>query len=497
MQTTLIDERLYDEVYITESLLVGIIWNKPSLLYNYTPNKLSQKHIGNKVWKFYLGLGREMFKRGIQVFDDITVAKIVKELGKEKDYKRYGEYQTIEELMIGTENTEENFESHYEEVKKYSLLRGLYDLLGDKVVQKTKTYDYHEKTRQELDSYWNEKMINIFMSNSDVKIKEYNLLGNLDKLVEKLDSDENIGIPFYELDNFSGIMNGWVKGVVYLLSAFSGQGKSSFIVFALIMEFIRRKEKLVIIANEMDCEAYQKLLLVSVLGTPLHEELYKKYKKVFNRGVLDKGKFSDKERERINKAVEWVNTNTDNEELIKFVPIEHYTMQSVEQTLRYYKNKGYDFAVIDTCKPSEGRGNKERWVQFVDDFETIYKLSKKDVLDMGIFCTAQNADSYINMKYLDYSCIGDGKKIKNTVDLCIHIRTMQDGEKQGDSQLIVYDDEGNTIELNPFLNYYLFFISKNRRGLTNPTLPILVMSVDLNTNSWKEIGWTKIANDYQ
>lgn len=488
---------LKDEIYISESLLVATMWNMPSLYSTYGAEKLNISHLGNKIWKFYLGLGREMFSRGIQIFDDITVAKIIKEMSIEKQFKKFGEYETIEELMIITKGLEDNFESLFEEVKKYALLRGLRDLFGDKIIANTKKYDYHKMTRHEIDNYWSEKLIEIQMNTSDSRIKEYNLLGNLEQLIEKLDDDNNVGMPFYGLENFTHIMNGLVKGVVYLLSAFSGMGKSSFIVFALIMSCIKYKQKLVIIANEMDIEAYQKLLLATVIGNPLHDEMIAKYNSEFNRRSLDNGKFIDKDKARVKRAVEWIKENVENEELIKFIPIDHYTMDSVEQTLRFYKRKGYDFAVIDTCKPSENRGNRERWVQFVDDFETIYKLAKKDTLDMGLFCTVQNADSYINTKFLDYTVIGDGKKIKNTVDFCCHIRAMHDSEKNGDSPLKVENDKGKTIKLNSMKNYYLMFVSKNRRGLTNSSnLPVLVLEVDLNTNSWKEIGWTKIANDY-
>ena len=48
----------------------------------------------------------------------------------------------------------------------------------------------------------------------------------------------------------------------------------------------------------------------------------------------------DKDKERIKRAVQWIKENVENEELIKFIPIEHYTMDSVEQTLRFYKKKG-------------------------------------------------------------------------------------------------------------------------------------------------------------
>src|SRR3954454_18497103 len=119
MQSTIeYTDILNEEVYIAESLLCGILWNNPSFYSNYPPEKLSMEHVGNKVWKFYLGLGREIFKRGIQVFDDITVAKIVKETNVEKQYQRYGEYETIEDLMLATKDSEDNFESHFEEVKK-------------------------------------------------------------------------------------------------------------------------------------------------------------------------------------------------------------------------------------------------------------------------------------------------------------------------------------------------------------------------------------------
>lgn len=490
---------LKDEIYISESLLVSTMWNNPALYSTYRTDKLSRTHLGNQIWKFYLGLGREMFNRGVQIFDDITVSKIVKETNIQKLFKKFGEYETIEELMSITKGLEDNFESLYEDVKKYALLRGLRDLFGDKIITKTNKYDYHKLTRQQIDDYWSEKLIQIQMDTGDTKIKEYNLLGNLEKLINKLDDDNNVGLPFYDMENFTHIMNGWAKGTVYLLSAFSGMGKSSFVVFALIMSCIKYKEKLVIIANEMDIEAYQKLLLSTVMGNPLHDELVDKYKSEFNRRALDNGKFIQKDRERVERAVAWIKENVENEELIKFIPIDHYTMQSVEQTLRFYKRKGYDYAVIDTCKPSENRGNKERWVQFVDDFETIYKLAKKDTLDMGIFCTVQNADSYINTKFLDYSIIGDGKKIKNTVDFCCHIRSVHDSEKKGDTALKIEGFDKKLVKLNPLVNYYLMFVSKNRRGLANLTsnLPVLVMSVDLNTNTWKEIGWTKIVNDLQ
>ena len=66
---------------------------------------------------------------------------------------------------------------------------------------------------------------------------------------------------------------------------------------------------------------------------------------------------------------------------------------------------------------------------------------------MGLFCTVQNADSYINTKFLNYSVIGEWKKFKNTVDFCCHIRSMHDSEKKGDSALKVEDNNKKAVKI--------------------------------------------------
>ena len=76
---------------------------------------------------------------------------------------------------------------------------------------------------------------------------------------------------------------------------------------------------------------------------------------------------------------------------------------------------------------------------------------------------------------------------------------MHDNEKKGEGALRIENNKKKVVKINPMKNYYLMFVSKNRRGLTNSSsnLPVLVLAVDLNTNSWEEIGWTKVVNDLQ
>src|SRR5690606_33279686 len=128
-----------------------------------------------------------------------------------------------------------------------------------------------------------------------------------------------------------------------------------------------------IIANEMDLAQYRKLLLLTVMGS----ELYEKFKDIFEkprfkRANINKGNFTPEELKKLKMAVEWIEEKIEGKDsLIKFIPLEDYTMDNVEKVVKKYAPRGYRRWIIDTAKPSEG-GNKERWQQFVEDFDRLY-----------------------------------------------------------------------------------------------------------------------------
>lgn len=513
--------------------MVGILWNNPELYDTYSEEKLNKKALGNPIWKFYLGLGRYLRGKGLTILDDISVQSAIVELKLVDKFDKYNGYETIEELMSETEGKEENFESYYGEVKKYALLREYYRLFGEKVIEATDKYNYKNLNRNEISMYWNDKLSNIDIDHNDTQIEAYNLLADLETFVEDLDINPDLGMPFYRGKKLTDMINGWAFGTLSIIAAFSGNGKSSFVLEKIFMSCIENNEPLLIIANEMDLAQYRKLLLITIMGT----ELYTKYKDYFekprfNRKSMNKGNFTPEEKAKINMALEWINGKVgEDKNLIKFIPLESYTMENVDKVVRKWHRRGYRRIIIDTAKPSEGGANKERWQQFVEDFDHFYKLARKDGggLDLAILCTVQSADTHVGKYWLNEQSIADGKKIKNVADLVWHMRPCFPSEYEGgDKEIEVInwmpksgdmfnqdkgEQEGQTVittgegveliksvkKLKSGKVYYALFTSKNRRGSTNLTgLDVLIFEVDFNSNRWKEIGFCKniFRDDY-
>lgn len=488
--------------------------------------------MGNAIWAFFLGLGRHLHKKGITYFDDISVHSAVTDLKLNDKFEKYGGYSIIEELMEETKQMTDNFEGYYDEVKKYALLREYYKLFGDKVLEPTDVYNYKTLTRNQISMYWNDKLNNIDIEHNETSIVAYNLLADLDKFIEELDINPDLGMPFYRGKKLTDIINGWAHGTLSIIGAFSGNGKSSFIIEKLFMSCIIEKEKLLVIANEMDLAQYRKMMLITIMGTELYDK-FKDYfiKPKFNRKSINKGNFTAEEREKLRMAVEWVKEKIDGQEsLIKLVPLEEYTMDNVEKVVRKFARRGYKRVIVDTAKPSEGGGKKDRWVQFVEDFDRLYKLARKDGggLNLAMFATVQQADNYVGKHWLNEQCLADGKKIKNVADLVWHLRPVFPQEYEGGQKELevinwiplgedMFNEDENMesnenqeivdfgdnkmikkkIKLKHGRVYYLLFTSKNRRGMTNLTgLDVLVLEVDFNSNRWREIGWCKnVARD--
>lgn len=507
-----IAQELVDDVYLSESYLVGLFWANPDFYYTYGEDKINHKTFANRIWQFYFYLGKELSDSGKKIFDDITVEEYVSKTRKmQKSYAEYGEYLTIEEVMNEVKDKEENFDGYYDEVKKYNMLRSLYEMIGKKVITKLGKYDYKLLSSEQIGRYWQDKLNNKLLL-CDNKIEEYDLLDGLEDFIEEIDEKPDIGLPFDNSKDMTNICNGWDFGHIYIFSSFSGKGKTSIAMAKVIMSCVRHREKLLIIANEMSIREYKKLLLVTIMGNEMYEWLQTKGYKGFHRQNIDKGNFTNEDKAKLKEATEIIKKITDNRhDYIKFVPLDIYTISNVEKTIRYYANRGYKRLIIDTAKPTEG-GKGERWVQFTEDFEKIYKLARPNGggLNLAVFTTVQLADAMVKQRFLDETCLGDAKKIKNVASVTWHMRSVWDDEfKDGKREIKVYQYRKSsnvpkgyetlefTLEKSSDYTYMLLFTSKNRRGMSNDTgLDILVFKVSFNRNSWQEIGWTKIYKDY-
>jgi hypothetical protein len=498
-------KRLAEEVIISEACLTGVFWNNPELYSFYPEEKINRSNYLNEGWGFFFGLGRYMQEKGVVKFDDISVTRFINELNAKERYDYYGGFEAIKEVMSEVRGKAENLDSFYDDMKKYNLLTNLTELIGSKVLDNNGKYNYMKMSKDQIFTYWNDKIIKLGMD-GDSRYDEHQLLEGLEDALVEWDTNPAVGLEFYRSKAMTKICTGWDYGHVYMYGGFGGSGKSSFTFAKVIMSCLEKKEKLLVIANEQSVEEWKKMLITTALGQ-LGKEYY------VNRQRINEGNYTEEEKRRYKAAIEWVRTLTEGtEKLITFVFMENYVMDNVKNLVRYYANRGIRRVIIDTGKPSEGDSSMARWERFTEDMKEIYKLARPNGggLNLAIWVTIQLADSALNHRFLDYYALGDSKKIKNEASVLFLGRHIFDDEfSGGKNELKVtytrYEPE-NPLAHNSFVTvnvklergrtYYLLFTGKNRRGMDNRTgQKVLVFQVDFNTNTWYEIGTTYVFDD--
>ena len=499
------EDILLKEIYPDEAFLVALFYNNPKLYEEYEETKLSTKHFGNKIWKFYFKIGRLIVERGGQVIDDITVANIVNELKIDKHYDKYNRYETIEELLDEIENKKDNMQLYYNNIKKYNLLRDLKKLFGDNVIKNVGNYDYKLLSVEQIANYWLYKTEQIVMSNVENNFEEQFLLDGLDEEVNELKDNPEKGLPFNNAKLMTRATNGWVDGEFYIFGGFGGRGKTSFTLEKVIASCIKHKEKLVVIANEESIQRFRRNLLITVMGNFTKEG--------FARHRINEGKFTEEEYEKLQRAIKWVKNVTEGDKkLIVFVYMENYIIEDVNKIVRHYFKRGIKKYIVDTGKPSEGKSGKARWEIMTDDMKDLYKICRKNGGGLGvtIWVNVQLADAALKMRFLNEFALGEAKKMKNEASVLWMIRPVWDDELEGGKYELncfkyrkpEFGEEKpvrETFKLDRFIDqkYYLLFTAKNKLGQSNETgLPQIVYRVNFNKNCWEEIGMTYVIDDH-
>ena len=503
MEDKKLAKKLISEQEIPESYFTALCWLEPDKYNFYGEDKINEKHFLNNKWRFYFSVGKHLSDQGVQRFDDVSVYKAIKEMNADKQFDQYGGFATINEIMEEVRGSEDNDESYYLQVKKGFTLKELTLLFGDKVLQDTNKYNYHKEHIDKIVTYWSDKLNSISMG-TDNRFDAYNLFDNMEKYIEKVESDTMKGMPYYKSPQYTKMTNGWSKGHLYMFGAFGNAGKTSFLFSKVIMACIKAKEKLVVIANEEDIDSFTEKLYVSVLGSELHQ--------AFDRKKFKQSGFTDEDKGKIKEAQEWVKDISEGDNaLIKFIFMEEYIMDDVKKVVKHYHSRGYENIIVDTHKVSERSKNDQRWVTFVEDTKSIYKLCRPNGggLNLRMWLNFQLADHSVSSRYLDFSAIGEGKAAKNEASVVNMIRAIWESEFEGGKKKIFgfkfIKENGKFIKKTFMLKkedlggseaYYLLFQPKSRfSGNNDNGQPVLILKVNFNFNTWDEVGFCNISND--
>lgn len=485
---------------INEAYFAGLLWANPFEAYATYGDTVAESEFIHPVWAFYFELGRRMYKEGIRTFDPISVHKMVKDLGVESDFEKYGGMITVEDAVDIVGDNGDNIEHYYETVKKNFTIRELVELFGEKVLLKKGKYDFEVMTREQLTTFWNDKMNKISLNNVN-RYEAENLYIEAKEFIRKLKEESADMIAYYNSHLLNSISQGVPRGHVTMIGGYGGTGKSSITAEKFVMSCIENKEKTILILNEEDAQAFRQKIVLTILK---HE-----FKKGFDRKRMVNGGLTLEDEEKITEAFDKMKELMDGEDaLIKVIFMEKYVIKDLEKIVKFWVNRGYTNLLIDTHKVSDDSKHDVRWEIFVEDMKTIYRWTRKNAGGMNLrtVVTFQLADASIGNRYLDFLAIGEGKASKNEASVMYMFRVAWSDEYDKEKkELKCFNNVKNKVTgewekefftLQKGEIYYLWFTPKNRFGKDNDTgQPVLVMQPYFNSNHFKEIGWTFVSNE--
>ena len=117
-----------------EKIIVGVLWNKPDNYESIKNHNITQDTFSSGALFALYTIGKEMFNKGINKFDETTVNAFLSDRKKLEDiFDKCQGFKTINKLKNNI-SKETDIEYPLQEVMKYEALRGLYSqgMINDK-----------------------------------------------------------------------------------------------------------------------------------------------------------------------------------------------------------------------------------------------------------------------------------------------------------------------------------------------------------------------------
>ena len=209
------------------------------------------------------------------------------------------------------------------------------------------------------------------------------------------------------------------------------------------------------------------------------------------------GHYTDEQREMLNKAAQISKEKYNNISFIKLFD------NDVNKVLKYIKKtakKGYQVFVWDTMK-SDDSTDEKMFIQLLMNSRKVFQLASKE--NICVIPTYQLALYTVNQRYLDASCLANGKQIKEVFSEMVYMRQLWDDEYTGEkcdckAYQLQKDENGKyskikkMIDLDKDKKYIVAFLDKTRNDEDKQQV---LYEVNGRYNSWKEIGYCHIINE--
>jgi replicative DNA helicase len=471
-----------------EAPFVFCFWKDPDLYDDYKfVNDKKDETLKSEDAQFYFNLGKALYDAGFRKFDNITVYGFLQNKPNVKEtFEDYGGYREVENLkqLVNVENVD----AYFDKIAKLNTLEALCELTFNSFEDVSK---FDKMSSQQVYDYFEYKLNDISIASTH-DVEEESLVID-DEFIEECNTGDAVGISYAKN---CPIMNYLTLGVplgeMFMIAGHSGVGKSSFVFENMVLPMAEEGVKVAIVSNEMRSKDYKIMLLSHILTKELNYW-------GLTRKQIKMGHFTNEQREMLNKAKKISQEKYSSLGFIKLFD------NDIGKVLKYIKKKskrGYQIFVWDTMKSDDSLDEK-MFLQLLINSRKVFQLASKE--NIAIIPTYQLALYTVNQRYLDASCLANGKQIKEVFSEMIYMRQLWQDEYTGEKydckayQLQKNEDGKYTkvkrmIELDKDKKYIVAFLDKTRNDEDKQQV---LYEVNGRFNSWKEIGYCNILNEHK
>lgn len=480
-----IKERILEYKEGAEANIVSIIYKNPKMLHE--ASSLNITDFSSELWGTYFGIAKTILAEGKEVLDDITIGLFLKKNDKLKImYDRFGGYDTIEKAKEYIR--EENFDAYLKELAKWNVLLKGYER---QVFSKDKFNSYKSMAVEDI-YVEQETLLNDLFVSVEADVKSYNACEGLDELIKKLNEGHAVGLQYEDAPLLNDATSGSCLGNITMFGGLSGMGKSTMSFRYILPAVIREDEKIVVMINEEDENKVKQELLITMCNILGERKVTKK--------EIRNGNFTEELMFTLKEGAKYLQKLKDRRN-ITIIPFTKYRTSLAIKVIRKYSAMGVKYFVLDTFKADSDGKAENAWLQMQKASVDLYDTIKPTAKNVHLWITFQLGKQSSKQRYYSQDNIGMAKNIIDVASTCIMVRKMMDKEKPTHNNpdgLEVYKLEGQgtktPIKLHEDKRYVILFIVKNRMGSTDDRQ--IVAECDLSTNTYKEIGYCHVPEDF-
>lgn len=492
-----------------ELLFCGSMYREPDLYLSYGESTRSKFDFSDPATRFFYDFFEEYY---LTFSQDISQSKInnfaTQNSERLKSYKAYGGWKTIQSMMDIADP--HDFKNVYNTVKKYSLIRE-YDRNGFPAEKILSHRNFQYLTANDVYRIMRSKADKI---NTVINVIEEPvvLTKGVAQVVDSYLLTPQFGIQTH-WHGYNEYFRGLLQGNVLFQGFLSNEGKSRNLVNLIAYVTLVKKQKFMLLSNEMTEMAMKNCLITTVLNCSefkaLHGVAFVKPEKEITMGLYrddntgefiyrrkdENGTYIESEEDFINRVkksseyqgvarvAQWMEEQLDGKFYFNDIT-SNYSDEAIELEVRRAKLVyNCNCFAVDTLKA----WGAEDWVKVKATATKIVELGKE--LNLFGICTFQLTDATVFDSVFDLSSnnIGAAKGIKHPVDL-LTLGKRITIEEYPLYQYLAYDDSwGEEVarDLDPQKKYFGLRIDKNRLSEKDK---ILLFDYDLNLNVWENVG---------